>query len=342
MRDGRLVVWDSPGAAHESSLLERAKTIHSKAISIDTHIDINTGNFTHEKSYANRLDSQVDLVKMEEGGLDAVFLVAYVGQVPDFTPEGFARAHENVMTKFDAIHRLCNELAPDRCELATTAADVRRIKAAGKSAILIGVENGYSMGEDIRNVEKFYNMGARYMSLAHNGHSHLVDSHTGESDGIFPNNGLSPLGREVIKEMNRLGMMVDISHPSKEGNRQTIELSRAPVIASHSSARALASSSRNLEDDELRAVAATGGVVQAVAFNSFVKDPLPDSPERAAALAELRKTFDLEPEGVMKRQHMSVQQRAECVRGNPSIVPDQLGSCILSVVLADVQVHGSV
>ena len=182
--------------------------------------------------------------------------------MPDFTPEGFARAHENVMTKFDAIHRLCNELAPERCELATTAADVRRIKAAGKSAILIGVENGYSMGEDIRNVEKFYNLGARYMSLAHNGHSHLVDSHTGERDGEFPHNGLSPLGRQVIQEMNRLGMMVDISHPSKEGNRQTMELSRAPVIASHSSARALASSSRNLEDDELRAVAATGGDLQ--------------------------------------------------------------------------------
>jgi membrane dipeptidase len=162
----------------EPPLLERAKAIHAKAISIDTHIDINPGNFTPEKSYADRLDSQVNLVKMEEGGLDAVFLVAYVGQVPDFTPEGFARAHENVMLKFDAIHRLCNELAPDRCELATTAADVRRIKAAGKSAILIGVENGYSMGEDIGNVEKFYNLGARYMSLAHNGHSHLIDSHT--------------------------------------------------------------------------------------------------------------------------------------------------------------------
>jgi membrane dipeptidase len=268
--------------------------------------------------------------------------VAYVGQVPDFTPEGFARAHENVMTKFDAIHRLCNELAPDRCELATTAADVRRIKAAGKSAILIGVENGYSVGEDITNVEKFYNLGARYMSLAHNGHSHLVDSHTGESDGDFPNNGLSPLGREVIKEMNRLGMMVDISHPSKEGNRQTIELSRAPVIASHSSARALASSSRNLEDDELRAVAATGGVVQTVAFNSFVKDPLPDSPERAAAVAELRKTFDLAPEGGMTRQQMSVQQRAECVLGNPSSVLNARGTHMNSAALAETQIHGSV
>ena len=137
-----------------------------------------------------------------------------MGQQPDFSPEGLAAAHDQVMMKFEAIHRLVDELAPERAEFARTSADVRRIKAAGKSAILIGVENAYSMGEDIANVQKFYDLGARYMSLAHNGHNQLCDSHTGESDGVFPFGGLSPLGREVVQEMNRVGIMVDLSHPS--------------------------------------------------------------------------------------------------------------------------------
>lgn len=303
----------APGttAAADPGLLARAQAIHTRAITMDTHVDINAANFTPERSYATRLMTQVDLVKMEEGGLDAAFLVVYVGQQQDFSPAGFARAQGQAMQKFEAIHRLVNELAPNRAELARTAADVRRIEASGKRAILIGVENAYSLGEDIGNVKRFYDLGARYMSLAHNGHNHLSDSNTGERDGVWRHNGLSPLGRQVIAEMNKWGIMVDISHPSKAANRQAIELSRAPVIASHSAARALANSSRNLEDDELKLVQQNGGVVQTVAFNTYVKIPPPDSPERVKAISELRKEFNVQPEGTSSVQALPAERRTE-------------------------------
>lgn len=301
----------TPAAADEG-LLARARAIHDRVITIDTHVDINAANFTPERNYATRLPTQVDLVKMEEGGLDAAFLIVYVGQQQDFTQDGFARAQGQAIQKFEAVHRLVRELAPTRAELARTAADVRRIHAAGKRAILIGVENAYPIGEDLANVQRFYDLGARYMSLAHNGHNHLSDSNTGERDGVWRHNGLSPLGRQVIQEMNRLGIMVDISHPSKEANRQTMALSRAPVIASHSSARALANSSRNLDDDELRMLQRNGGVVQTVAFNSYVKIPPPESPERLAAMADLRREFGLPATGGgAALAALSAERRAE-------------------------------
>jgi len=297
--------------AVDDGMMARARAIHARAITMDTHVDINPANFTPQRSYATRLPTQVDLVKMEEGGLDAAFLIVYVGQQQDFTAAGFARAQDQAVQKFDAIHRLVNELAPDRAELALTAADVRRIHAAGKRAILIGVENGYPIGEDLGNIKRFYDLGARYLSLAHNGHNHLSDSNSGEASGQWRHQGLSALGRQAIAEMNRLGIMVDISHPSREANRQAMELSRAPVIASHSSARALANHSRNLDDDELRALARNGGVVQTVAFNTYVKVPPPESPERTAAIAGLRREFNLAPQGTATMQSLSEERRTE-------------------------------
>ena len=135
---------------------------------------------------------------------------------------------------------------------------------------MIGVENGYPIGTDIGNIKKFYDLGARYMSLAHNGHSQLSDSNTGEKDSIWLHNGLSDLGKQVITEMNKYGIMVDISHPSKEANKQMIAMSKAPVIASHSSARALCDHSRNLDDELLKLIKENNGVVQTVAFRSYV------------------------------------------------------------------------
>ncbi|WP_274972083.1 dipeptidase, partial [Zunongwangia profunda] len=161
-------------------------------------------------------------------------------------------------------------IAPDKIGLATTSKEVRKLVKQGKKVAMIGVENGYPIGTDIKNVEKFYDMGARYMSLAHNGHSQLSDSNTGEADGEWLNNGLSDLGKEVIKEMNRLGIMIDVSHPSKEAIKQMFELSEAPLIASHSSARALCDHSRNLDDELLALFDKHGGVIQTVAFSSYV------------------------------------------------------------------------
>ncbi|WP_424493492.1 dipeptidase [Salinimicrobium sp. GXAS 041] len=253
----------------EEQLKEKARKIHEDVITIDTHDDINVANFTAEKNYTQDLDTQITLPKMKKGGLDVAWLVVYTGQ-GELNAAGYKKAYENAISKFDAIHRLADEYAPNQVELATNSQDVRDAISSGKMAVMIGVENGYAIGTDIKNVEKFYDRGARYMSLAHQGHSQLSDSNTGEEDGKWLHNGLSKLGREVIKEMNRLGMMIDISHPSKEAIRQMIELSKAPVIASHSSARQLGHHSRNLDDEMLQWVKDNGGVVQTVAFRSYV------------------------------------------------------------------------
>jgi microsomal dipeptidase-like Zn-dependent dipeptidase len=268
----------------EMDTFETAMDIHERVITLDTHVDINVNNFTEETNYTQRLDTQVDLVKMEEGGLDVVWLIVYTGQ-GDLDEEGYADAYENAISKFDAIERLTTEIAPDQMELATTSDDVRRIIAEGKKVAMIGVENAYPIGEDLSRIEEFYNRGARYMSLSHNGHSQFVDSNTGEGDDEWLHDGVSPLGEQAIAEMNRLGIMIDISHPSKQSNLETMELSQAPVIASHSSARAVYDHSRNLSDEELMMLKENGGVVQTVAFRGYVDG------EKHAAWQEASRTI---------------------------------------------------
>jgi membrane dipeptidase len=291
-----LLVVGLHGQDRDAALAARARAIHDRVIALDTHDDINPENFTREKNYTQRLDTQVNLPKMKEGGLDASFFIVYVGQ-GELTAEAYDKAYKAAIEKFDAIHRLTKEIAPDQIGLALTAADVRRIAATGKKVALIGVENGYPIGTDIRRVKEFYDRGGRYMSLAHNGHSQLADSNTGERDSVWLHNGLSDLGRQAIAEMNRLGIMVDLSHPSKAANLQAIALSKAPVIASHSGVRALCDHSRNMDDEQLLALKKNGGVIQTVAFNSYVKTPPPDSPERAEAVAALRQEFGLPAAG---------------------------------------------
>jgi microsomal dipeptidase-like Zn-dependent dipeptidase len=249
---------------------EEARAIHDRVITLDTHADISTSNFTPDRNYTMDLSTQVTLPKMDEGGLDVAWFIVYTGQ-DTLSEEGYAAAYENAISKFEAIHRLTEEIAPEQIELATTSEDVRRIVASGKKVAMIGVENAYPVGTDLSRIKEFYDRGARYMSLSHNGHSQFADSNTGERDSVWLYNGLSDLGKEAIKEMNKWGIMIDLSHPSKKSNMQTMELSRAPVIASHSSARALDESvSRNLDDEELLMLKENGGVVQTVAFRSYL------------------------------------------------------------------------
>ena len=263
----------TPGAAPqaEQDLVARARGIHERVITLDTHNDINPDHFTRGCNYTMRLTNQVNLPKMKEGGLDVSFMIVYVGQssppqVADaFQPAGYDRAYKAAVAKFDAIHHLTEEIAPNDIELALTAADVVRIAKSGKKVAVIGVENGYPVGTDIGRVKEFWQRGGRYMSLAHNGHSQLSDSNTGEADNTWRWGGLSPLGRQVIQEMNKWGIMVDVSHPSKGSMMQAIGLSKAPVIASHSSVRKLANHSRNMDDEMLMAMKTNGGVVQMVA-----------------------------------------------------------------------------
>jgi membrane dipeptidase len=283
--------------ATDSALVAKARAIHDRVIALDTHVDIDPRNFTTEHpNYTDRLNTQVNLPKMFEGGLDAVFFSIYVGQGP-LTPEGYQRAYDADMEKFAAVHRLAEQLAPDKIEIAYRADDVAKIAAKGKKVALMGVENAYGIGTDITNIKKFYDQGARYMSLAHNGHSQMSDSNTGERDGVWLYHGLSPLGKQAVAELNRLGIMIDISHPSKESMMQTLALTKAPIIASHSAVRALCDVSRNLDDEQLLALKKNGGVVQMVAFSSYVKQSPPPSPERQQALAALRTEFGLPPAG---------------------------------------------
>ncbi|MCO4799242.1 MAG: dipeptidase [Colwelliaceae bacterium] len=251
------------------TLEERAKTIHDKVIVLDTHNDFSNANFVEDKNYTMRLKSQVNLPKMQEGGLDVSWLIVYTGQ-GELTEHGFDQAYNKAIAKFDSIHRLTKEIAPDKIELALTSDDVRRILKNGKKVAMIGVENGYPIGSDISNVKKFYDLGARYMSLAHNGHSQLSDSNTGDAKQEWLHNGLSELGKEVILEMNKWGIMIDISHPSKAANIEMMKLSKSPVIASHSASRAMYDHSRNLDDEELQLLKENGGVVQTVAFRSYL------------------------------------------------------------------------
>ncbi|MDA1306366.1 MAG: membrane dipeptidase, partial [Acidobacteria bacterium] len=278
-------------AQPDQALVTRARAIHDRTITMDTHVDISTARFTPACNYTMRLTTQVNFPKMREGGLNAPWLIVYTGQGA-LTPEGFGGAYQQAIEKFDAIHRLTKEIAPNQMELALTPSDVVRIRKAGKFAAMIGIENGYPVGTDISRVKEFFDRGGRYMSLAHNGNSQLADSNSTEAANGGIHGGLSELGKQVIAEMNKWGMMVDVSHPSKQANMQTIALSQAPVIASHSSARALANHTRNMDDELLLALKKNGGVMQTVAFATYVKVD-EHGPARQAAVQALGQEFGL-------------------------------------------------
>lgn len=281
-------------AQDDPELTARAYAIHARILTLDTHKDIDAQlapeqlpddpvtreRFRRLYDPSLRGDAQVDFVKMREGGYDCAFFIVYTDQ-RQLNVGGYRRALAEANAKFDAIHRMVR-LFPDTIGLATSPDDVERLHHEGKLIACIGIENGYPMGEDLALIERFHQQGARYMSIAHNKHSQLGDSHTPDEP---LHGGLSELGRRAIAEMNRVGIMVDVSHAARATMLQAVEISTAPVIASHSGARAVNDHSRNLDDEQLRALAAKGGVVQCVALASFLKS----SPERAAAEDALMK-----------------------------------------------------
>ena len=307
------------GMESEAAMIARAMEIHERVITLDTHDDIDRANFTDELNYTMDTPSQVNLPKMEAGGLDVAFFIVFTSQ-DQLDGEGYDFAYETAMDKFRVIHWLANEKAPDRIGLALNSDDVRRIDAEGRKVAMIGIENAYPVGLDLGNIKKFHDLGARYMSLAHNGHSQFADSNTGERVDEAGNptepwihNGVSDMGKEAIRLMNLYGMMIDLSHPSKDANMQTIALSKAPVIASHSSARALSPNvSRNLSDEELFAIKENGGVVQTVAFSSYLyRDKHNAHQELKDALyAEVAAEMGFEILNYSTRQAMSAEEIA--------------------------------
>ena len=262
--------------------------LHDRTLTIDSHIDwpfrqtlvpdFDPG-IRHEPGEPD--SGQWDIPRMEEGGLDAVFLSIFVPQ-RERNPEGLAAAMALAEESIDLTEAMVANNS-DRVEFAFSPADIVRIEDTGKRAILMGIENGYALGGDLDNVEYFYDRGIRYMTLTHSKNNTLGDSSTDDQQEW---EGLSPFGADVVGEMNRLGMMVDISHVHDDRFWDVIALTQAPVIASHSSARSLRDVPRNMTDDMLRAVRDNGGVVQVCLLGDYIKS-IEQSPEREAALAEL-------------------------------------------------------
>jgi len=282
----------SMAAMDESELVELARGIHERVITIDTHVDIPFNFATDAVDPGERGRFQNDLPKMREGGLDAAFFIVYHGQ-GERTPEGFANAYERAMQKFDGVRRMTYEMYPDQIELAYSADDVERIHSEGRLVALIGVENAYPIGEDLSIVEAWHGLGARYMSPTHNGHNQFGDAavEVGRLGDDGPEwGGLSPLGEQLIDELNRVGIMVDISHAAKSTMLDAVARSRAPIIASHSSIRAVADHPRNLDDEQLFAIRDNGGVAQTTALGAFVRV---QPPERGQAVSELRERFGI-------------------------------------------------
>ena len=294
-------------AETEAELVERARGIHDRVLTLDTHVDIPSNYATEEVDPGIRGEFKVDLPKMEEGGLNAAFFIVYVGQTAR-TPENYEKAKQDATVKFNAIHRMADDMYPDRIEFAYTADDVVRIHESGKLVATIGIENGYAIGKDLSLLEKYHELGARYITLAHGGHNDIADSSTPRErlgDAESEHDGVSAFGEEVIAEMNRLGIMVDVSHISKAAMLDAVRLSKAPAIGSHSSTRALADVARNMDDEQLRALAENGGVIQTVALGSFVKNP----PEKRAAMDELLAEFGISSMGGLSE--LSDEKRAE-------------------------------
>lgn len=278
------------GQSPEDALVEQARAIHQRVLTLDTHIDIPFNYATREVDPGVANDFQVDLTKMRTGGLDAGFFIVYVGQT-DRTPANEAEAKVSAMTKFDAIHRMADEMYPDEIEIAYSSDDVEHIASSGKLVAAIGIENGFVIGRDLSLLEAYFDLGARYMTLAHGGHNDIADSATA-GDVEPEHGGVSAFGEKVIAEMNRLGMMVDVSHISREAMMDAVRLSEAPVVASHSSVRALMDHPRNLDDEQLVALRDNGGVMQTVAMAPFLTEP---AARRRREYMNIRRGFGMIP-----------------------------------------------
>lgn len=292
------------GLTSEEEITARALAIHERVLTVDTHADTPLRMIEPGFDLAvrhNPLDtgSKVDYPRMKEGGLDAIFFAAFVSQdIRD--NEGNKRAKALVTEMIDAVISSTEENS-NLVGLALTPKDAYTLEGDGKRAIYLAIENGYPIGDDLSNIELFFNKGVRYITLVHSSNNDIADSAT---DTAGPeHNGLSAFGEQVVREMNRLGIMVDVSHASDDVFFDAIAISEAPIIATHSNARTVTEHDRNMSDEMLRLMAENGGVVQLTLLSSYLRDD-PPNPERSAALQELRSS--------MKNvSSMTLEERAE-------------------------------
>jgi len=256
----------------QKKLEKKAQKIHAKCLTVDTHCDtpmemIKPGFNLRDEHQAP--DSRVDLPRMKSGGLDAMFFAVFTGQKPR-TEINYQKAYSLANQMLDSIHSMVRHNA-DLAALALKADDLARIEKTGKRAVYIGMENGFPLDKDITRVEEFYKKDVRYITLCHSYHNDICDSSSDSKPA--EHNGVSDFGKQVIAEMNRLGMMVDVSHASDKSFFDVIELSKAPVIASHSSVRAVAKHDRNMTDEMIQKLAAKGGVIQICLLDDYIKEP---------------------------------------------------------------------
>ena len=267
-------------------LLSFSLSLKAEFLTLDSHIDIPFDYMTNPKhDPGNLTEMQVDFSKMKVGGLDSGFFFVYVEQ-SELTNSGYQNAQDLAKLKFNAIRKMTEKYS-DKIILALNPGDIRRAKEEGKMSAAIGIENGYIIGNDITSLKSFYDLGARYITLSHIGHNQISDSSIPKkslNDPLERHGGLSFFGKRVISKMNELGIMIDISHVSDKAAIQAIELSETPVIASHSSVRALANHPRNLSDEIIKKIAKKRGVIQVVAFSSYIEVNL----KRNNAINDLR------------------------------------------------------
>jgi membrane dipeptidase len=267
----------------QESIQANAKRIHKHVYTIDSHNDtpmsFGEDGFDMAVMHDLRNDgSRVDFPRMKKGGLDGAFFAVFTSQGP-LTDEGRQNAYQHAKTTFDNIYRTA-ALNANIAGIALTPKDGYRLKKEGKASIFIGLENGYPLGLDLGRIQEFYNLGTRYITLCHSKNNDICDSSTDKSGPLH--NGLSDFGKKVVAEMNRLGIMIDVSHLSDKSFYDVIAASKFPVIASHSCAKALCDNPRNLSDDILVALARNGGVIQMCVLSAYVKSPDPN-PARDSA-----------------------------------------------------------
>lgn len=283
-------------------LNKKAEQIHDKIVSIDTHTDTPL-NFLDEDfdiGKWNNYDStrtRVDFPRMKAGRLDASFMAVFIGQGPR-TEEGNQKAKLRALEIFSALHEKV-KLYPQQAEIGLKSNDVQRIKQKGKSTVYIGVENGYPIGNDLSMIKEFYDLGARYITLCHTRNNDICDSSTDKKGPEY--NGLSSFGENVVKEMNMLGMLVDVSHISDSAFFDVLKISKVPVMASHSSVRAICNNPRNFSDEMLYALKENGGVIQICILSDYVKESQP-YPERDSAFQVLREKYN-HFEGLTEEQY---------------------------------------
>ena len=254
-------------------LISYSLQLRAEYLTLDSHIDIPFDYMINpDHDPGNETEMQVDFQKMLEGNLDGGFFIVYVGQ-SELNKNGYQEAKRKAILKFNAINKMV-EKYPNKIVLVKSPEEVYEAKRDKKLFAAIGIENGYVIGEDIELLKYYYDLGARYMTLSHIGHNQISDSSLPKKslkNEIEMHGGLSNFGKITIKKMNELGMMIDISHVSDKSALQAIELSYHPVIASHSGARSVADHPRNIPDNIIREIAKKGGVIQVVAFSSYVK-----------------------------------------------------------------------